>query len=350
MRPGRSGPDVIARVPHVLGAALSTFAAIAAWRLQFSAYEWFAWSISGAAVGWLGHRLWPHPGAGIAVAGVFLSMPLVLLAAPAVSVITMLALTAWLAAVDAYERTGRTWWLAAAIMVVAAGAMSGGRAFMTMPVLAAATMLAFVLIDQPSAPPWPAQKAAIGAGTIAFAAIALYVALNGDWAATRAAAYHLYDTGRFNVLQGAREMTSWVGLTVRSETYWHYFDPSFLFWRTFQDGPGSRAQVFPIAAIALLPLGILRATRPPMSRVPALIVAGLLAAPLAGALIAQPPTAAWFVIAAPFAALLMFGGLAWLLFDARPARVRAGLLLAAVLVAAAAMFAYAVGAPPSAAA
>ena len=42
-------------------------------------------------------------------------------------------------------------------------------------------------------------------------------------------ALHLYDANRLNPLQGVRDMASWIGLTARSDVYYDYFNPAFLF-------------------------------------------------------------------------------------------------------------------------
>ena len=59
-------------------------------------------------------------------------------------------------------------------------------------------------------------------------------------------AHHLYDANRFNVLQGTREVTSWVGLTARSEVFWDYLNPAFLFVT-------GRVLAWPL--VVLLPVG-----------------------------------------------------------------------------------------------
>ena len=59
--------------------------------------------------------------------------------------------------------------------------------------------------------------------------------------------HHLYDANRFNVLQGVREVTSWVGLTARSEVFWDYLNPAFLFVT-------GRVLAWPLAI--LLPIGL----------------------------------------------------------------------------------------------
>src|SRR5438552_4979613 len=108
-------------------------------------------------------------------------------------------------------------------------------------------------------------------------------------------AYHLYDADRFNLRQGVREMASWVGLTARSEVYYDYFNPAFLFL-------SGRVLLAPL--IVLVPAGlyeILTSETTPAAR---LMLAGFLAAPFAASLTAQAPTPGRMLFVTPFAAVL----------------------------------------------
>lgn len=111
-------------------------------------------------------------------------------------------------------------------------------------------------------------------------------------------AYGLYDADRFNVLQGAREITSWVGLTVRSEVYWDFFNPALLF--------GNGVFLLPLAIPLLRGLWVyLTAARSAMDWV---VLAAFAASPLAAALIAQPPVAQRLILLAPIAAIIATRG------------------------------------------
>lgn len=331
---------MIGRWPHLLGSALWLLAAITAWRLHLSVSEWITLYGGGVAVGWLGARLWPRPGSGLAAGGLFVSMPLLQFNIAAVQPVMLLLMVGWLAGIDAFERTGRPGWLALSTAAASAGAAASGAAFLVMPLLVLAGLLALWLRDQPPRVSVTVMVGMLLVGAAALAPFAGYLARHPEWITSRAAAYHLYDTERFTARQGLREIVSWVGLTVRSETYWHYFDPSFLFLRAAEGGPWFRGQVLPLAAMALLPIGVLSVTARVTTRARLLLVAGLAAAPVPGAVIAQPPVGAWFVAAAPFAALLTYAGLAHLLAGERRLSRVAGILLAGAVVTSAVVLAF----------
>jgi hypothetical protein len=113
-------------------------------------------------------------------------------------------------------------------------------------------------------------------------------------------AYRLYDAQRFNVLQGVREMTSWVGLTARTEVYYDFFNPAFLFLT-------GRVLLFPLAI--LLPLGLWRLITKETSLIARLALLGFFVAPFAASLTAQRPTPGRILFLTPFAAVVAVYGL-----------------------------------------
>jgi hypothetical protein len=119
-------------------------------------------------------------------------------------------------------------------------------------------------------------------------------------------AYHLYDANRFNVRQGIREMTSWVGLTARSEVYYDYFNPAFLFLT-------GRVLLWPL--VVLVPAGLYQIVAEEATPLARLSLAGFLAAPFAASLTAEAPTPARILFITPFAAIVSAYGvkrlLAW---------------------------------------
>jgi hypothetical protein len=117
-------------------------------------------------------------------------------------------------------------------------------------------------------------------------------------------AYHLYDANRFTLRQGIREMTSWVGLTARSEVYYDYFNPAFLFLT-------GRVLLLPL--VVLVPVGLYQIVADETTPMARLSLAGFLAAPFAAALTAQPPTPARMLFVTPFAAIVSAYGLKRLL-------------------------------------
>src|SRR5262249_26709569 len=117
-------------------------------------------------------------------------------------------------------------------------------------------------------------------------------------------AYHLYDANRFNLRQGIREMASWVGLTARSQVYYDYFNPSFLFLT-------GQVLLFPLAV--LLPVGLYEILIDQTTPMAWLTLAGFLAAPFAASLTAELPIPGRIVFITPFAALVSAYGIRRLL-------------------------------------
>ena len=121
-------------------------------------------------------------------------------------------------------------------------------------------------------------------------------------------AYGLYDADRFNVLQGIREMTSWTGLTVRSEMYWDSFNPAVLFL-----GPGNLAHSLVGSHVFLLPfalplvLGLAAYLLHPRGPMDKLVLWAFVAAPVAAALIAKPSPPR-LILLAPAAAIIATRG------------------------------------------
>lgn len=107
--------------------------------------------------------------------------------------------------------------------------------------------------------------------------------------------HHLYDANRFNVYQGVREVTSWVGLTARSEVFWDYLNPAFLFVT-------GRVLSWPLAI--LLPIGIYYVIARDVSIIGRVAFAAFVASPLAASLPAEPPIRSRIAWILPAAAML----------------------------------------------
>ena len=95
-----------------------------------------------------------------------------------------------------------------------------------------------------------------------------------------------------------------MGLTARSEVYWDYFNPAFLFL--------TGSVLFP-PVIVLLPLGLFALLREPTTPLTRLWLAGLAVAPLAAALTAEAPIPARALYITPFAAIIAAVGVQYLL-------------------------------------
>ena len=123
--------------------------------------------------------------------------------------------------------------------------------------------------------------------------------------------HHLYDADRYYPWQGAREIASWVGLTARSEVYWDYFNPAFLFL--------TGGVLFP-PLILLLPIGLFALLREESTPLTRLWLAGLAVAPFAAALTAETPIPARAIYITPFAAIIAAAGVQYLVGLMRPRR------------------------------
>jgi 4-amino-4-deoxy-L-arabinose transferase-like glycosyltransferase len=210
-------------------------------------------------------------------------------------------LTAWLLAMSRVEAGGALAWPIAAGITAGLGVYASPPAAVMMPVYAALGVA--IIAWRPRA---SLRQAASFAAAFAIAAgpLALYFVTHPEVFERVVTTHRLYDAARFNILQGIREMTSWVGLTARSEVYYDYFNPAFLFLT-------GGVLLLPLAL--LLPLGLYRLLDDdsPLAR---LYLGGFLLAPFAGALTAERPTPGRIVFIVPFAAIISTYG-AWWLFE-----------------------------------
>ena len=237
----------------------------------------------------------------------FAAMPLVWLAAGggAPQVVLVPLVLAWLLCCDAYCRGGSTIWL------VTAGAAAAQMIYMHQAGLVMAPV--YLVVGAAVLLPRRDRVPALAALVAGFALIALpwaIAAMRDPQSVTDAInAYGLYDATRFNPLQGMRELTSWVGLTVRSEVYWDCFNPALLFL-----GRGSVVESLVGSAVFLLPFafplirGLLAYALHPRDSMDLLVLGAFVTAPAAAALIAQPPSAPRLILLAPIAAIIATRG------------------------------------------
>jgi hypothetical protein len=242
----------------------------------------------------LGRAWW-----GVAAAAIFASTPLLWRqyhSAPS-TLYVLPFVAAWLAAVAFHQTSGAPVAFAVAGALLGAGVYTSASAAVMMPLYLVLTVFAVPALRRP---PFAALALFAGAFGAAAAPRALSLILHPDRFRHIVNAAHLYDANRFNVLQGIREMSSWLGLTARSEVYWDYFNPAFLFL-------SPAVLLWPLAV--LLPLGlyhVVDAETTPMAR---LAMGGFLTAPLAASLSAAAPVPGRIVWVTPFAALLSVYGL-----------------------------------------
>ena len=245
--------------------------------------------------------------AGLVAVVLMAAMPLVWLAVQggAPQVVLLPFVVAMLVCVDAFHRGGSPAWLMLAGAAAAQMIYMHRAGLVMAPVYAA--VAAAVLVPRRD------RIRAIAALAAGFALVALpwAVATLRDPQPLTAAinAYGLYDANRFNPLQGMRELTSWIGLTVRSEVYWDCFNPALLFL-----GRGGLAQSLVGSGVFLLPFalplvrGLIAYVFHPRDAMDWLVLGAFVAAPAAAALIAQPPTAPRLILLAPVAAIIATRG------------------------------------------
>jgi 4-amino-4-deoxy-L-arabinose transferase-like glycosyltransferase len=264
---------------------------------------WIAAGLSALLLAALAYRLFGSGRAAVISILLFATMPVVWSAVRDASpYLGLLPLAAgWLFAITEYLETRRVPWLVAAGVALSAMLYVHAAAVIMVPLYAAITF-AILMGYRHSV----AAMTLFATGAIAAAAPWLLSMLR-DWSPLIAEikAHGLYDADRFNMLQGGREMTSWLGLTVRSEVYWDSFNPAFLFL-----GPGGfvesvlRPQVFWLPLLVLVVLGFRAYAKGPNRAADWIILASLAAAPVAAALLAQPPVAARMLLMAPAVAII----------------------------------------------
>jgi 4-amino-4-deoxy-L-arabinose transferase-like glycosyltransferase len=198
---------------------------------------------------------------------------------------------AWLWAIERVGDGRGARWAAIAGGALGLGLYTSLAAAVMMPLYLALTVIVFAAMRRASA-----REVAVMAGTFAGLAspFAFMVARHADEVRASIKAHSLYDAMRFNALQGVHEMVSWVGLTARSEVYYDYFNPAFLFLT-------GRVLLLPLAL--LIPIGLYRMLTAESTPFARLAVAGFLTAPFAAALTAEHPVPGRIVFITVFAAI-----------------------------------------------
>jgi 4-amino-4-deoxy-L-arabinose transferase-like glycosyltransferase len=130
--------------------------------------------------------------------------------------------------------------------------------------------------------------------------------------------FGIYDANRFNPLQGAHELLSYVSLTARVGVYWNYFNPSLLFFSgdTAVIHSTRQAGVFLLPIAAFLVAGIWHTGRMPRP-IALLLLAGFLCAPIPPTLANSGDRIARALVMLPMAIVLATYGVEWFLTDAR---------------------------------
>jgi hypothetical protein len=238
-------------------------------------------------------RLLASKALGALVAVLFAATPLLwtLFAQDPRSLLPLVAVSGWLFAFSQFDAGRGLWWIGVAAAALGLGLYTTPPAGVMMPVYALITAVALVHRDKTSL-----RAVAVFSLIFALSAIPLAWMLFGpeDRLRTTVNTLRLYDANKLNVLQGIRDMASWVGLTARTEVYYNYFNPAFLFLT---------GGVLLPPLIVLIPIGLFhlidRAT--PAALV---VLLGFLAAPAAAALLAEQPIPRRIFFITPFAAIV----------------------------------------------
>ena len=198
----------------------------------------------------------------------------------------------WLFAAAHMTSTHASWWPVIAGGLLGGGVYTSNAAAVMMPFYALLTIAVFA---QARAVRLRELALFVTAFAIAAGPLAVSFISHPERLRDTVNAYHLYDAHRFNVLQGIREMSSWVGLTARTEVYYDYFNPAFLFLT-------GRVLLFPL--VVLIPAGVYQIVSGETTPLARLSLVGFLAAPFAASLTAQPPIPGRILFITPFAAIV----------------------------------------------
>ena len=216
------------------------------------------------------------------------------------ALLPLLPVIAWLVAAARWVQSSGVVWGIASGIALGFGLYSSTAAVVMMPVFVAITLAVLI---QGKVASWRDGALCLVAFLVCASPMLVNWLRHPEQWRLAINSHHLYDADRYNVLQGAREITSWVGLTARSEVYWDYFNPAFLFL--------TGGVLFP-PLIVLLPVGLIAMLRESSTPLTRLWLAGLAVAPLAAALTAETPIPARAIYITPFAAIIAAAGVQYL--------------------------------------
>ena len=205
----------------------------------------------------------------------------------------------WLLCVEAFTETSDRRWLLAAGAVLGAGVYTHPVMWVMVPAYAAVTLAVLAWWGEPllTAALTPIACIAVASPLI------VSLMIHPELLTAHIDRLGLYDTRRFDLLHGLREMSSWVGLTARSEVYHDYFNPAFLFVSGSTAGV-ARPAVFLLPMAVLLPVGLVHLALREQSVMNTILLAGFLTSPLAASLPAEPNVGRRILVMVPFAVLI----------------------------------------------
>jgi hypothetical protein len=210
----------------------------------------------------------------------------------AASLVPLPCVAGWLAALAQFDRDRTAPWALLAGACLGAGVYASRAAVVMMPLYLLLTLALLASMRAMSSRQLGLMFASFA---VAVAPGAALLVRQPERFRQIVNAYHLYDADLFTLRQGIREMASWVGLTARTEVYYDYFNPAFLFL-------SGRVLLAPL--VVLVPIGLYHIVADETTPLARLSLAGFLAAPFAASLTAQPPVPARMLLVAPFAAMV----------------------------------------------
>jgi hypothetical protein len=218
-----------------------------------------------------------------------------------ITLVPVVLIAVWLIAVASLHGARAAMWAVVAGVSLGAGMYLSPASAVMMPILAAITV---GCLAQARVTAIRDLGIFVAAFAVVSAPFAIGLIVHPEAFRQIVLSHHLYDANRFNILQGVREVTSWVGMTARSEVYWDYLNPAFLFIT-------GRVLAWPLALF--VPIGVYRTVIGDSTLIDRVSLLGLLTSPIAGALTAEPPVperAIWIV---PFAAMIASQGIFWVI-------------------------------------
>ena len=213
----------------------------------------------------------------------------------------------WLLCVVRFSESSEPRWLLAAGGILGFGLYSHLASLVMMPLYLALTIVWLAIVRGASVR--PLVLLIVGFGAVALPGT-LYVAQHPEYLRYHVNRFHIYDANRFDLVHGLREVVSWVGLTARSENYYDYFNPRFLFFQghSFLESL-RRPPVFLFPLAVLLPAGLHALVNRERTPIAWLVMGGFLIAPSAASLVVEPYVARRIVFMIPFAAIIAVYGI-----------------------------------------
>jgi 4-amino-4-deoxy-L-arabinose transferase-like glycosyltransferase len=221
---------------------------------------------------------------------------------------------AWMLGLLAFLDEGRPWTLFAGTFALGVGFYSYIAAIVMMPVYFAITCGLLLLRRRPLRD----FGIALAGFALPLLPIVPWILTHPDAIARTAKRYELYGaahaapllTVRTAFLRSVRESLHFFAITERVSLYWYFFNPAYLFLTggLFVIGSTRRAGVFLLPLAVFIPVGINYLLNLRRTAAGALLLAGLITAPLAACLVNEPYAVGRELELLPFGVLLAVVG------------------------------------------